>query len=260
MPAWRPLEAGWVAFDPMGVNQVEVLIPLYNEAAIVERVHGEFLRFAATHANWRFTFIDDGSTDDTVLLLNRAIKLDSAKSRLSLICASCNAGKADAIALGVAQCECAKVMFIDGDLAYSLDHLDRLDAALEIAPIAIGSRAIQGGVKCRKPLRGVSGGAYNLLMRVILGLPFKDSQAGLKGFRNDAAKALFKRRRRSGFGFDAELLFIARRLGLQVEQVPAAVSRDHAAIGSNVRIIRDSIGMFTGLIAIRIDALMGRYA
>lgn len=249
----------WVAFDTMGSEAVEVLVPLYNESALVERVHGEFLRFATAHPSWTITFIDDGSTDDTAELLDGAIRRDLARGALRLIRAGRNAGKADAIALGVRQSTADRVMFIDGDLAYSLDHLDALDRALRTAPIAIGSRGIRGGVKCRKALRGLSGGAYNLLMRLVLGLPYKDSQAGLKGFSREAAQALFSRRRRKGFGFDAELLFIAKRLKLAVAQVPAAVDSGHAQIGSNVRIVRDSVGMFVGLLAIRWDSLMGRY-
>ncbi len=238
---------------------IEVLVPLFNESAIVAKVHEAFVAFAADHAHYTITFIDDGSTDDTVSLLRDLLSAQSGGGALHLIVAPHNAGKADAIALGAAQSTTDKVLFIDGDLAYSLDHLDAIESALDRAPIAIGSRAVAGGVKSRRLLRGLSGGSYNLLMRLVLGLPFRDTQAGLKGFRRDAARLLFARRRRTGFGFDAELLFIAKRLKLAVIEVPAAVSADHSALGSNVRIVRDSLGMSLGLIQIRIDALRGRY-
>ncbi|MSQ90479.1 MAG: glycosyltransferase [Phycisphaerales bacterium] len=240
-------------------QSTEVLVPLYNESAIIGRVHGAFVRFAAAHPHWQITFIDDGSTDDTVKILRESLRGNDAQGAMRLIAAARNVGKADAIALGIAQSSAQKVLFIDGDLAYALDHLDTLDRALDRAPIVIGSRAVAGGVKSRRLLRGLSGGSYNLLMRLVLGLPYRDTQAGLKGFRGDAAKALFARRRQRGFGFDAELLFIAKKLKLAVVEVPAAVSADHAALGTNVRIVRDSIGMFLGLIQIRIDALRGLY-
>ncbi len=237
----------------------EVLVPLYNESAIVRAVHGEFVRFVASHPNWQITFIDDGSTDDTVEVLRESLRSDSAGGSLRLIVTPRNGGKADAIALGIAQSTTDKVLFIDGDLAYSLDHLDALDRALDRAPIAIGSRAVAGGVKSRRLLRGLSGGSYNLLMRLVLGLPFRDTQAGLKGFRREAAKELFARRRRGGFGFDAELLFIAKRLSLDVVETPAAVSANHSALGSNVRIMRDSCSMFLGLLRTRLDGARGCY-
>ncbi len=237
----------------------EVLVPLFNESAIVAKVHAAFVAFIAHHPHYKITFIDDGSTDDTVALLRDLLRAQSGDGRLHLIVAPCNAGKADAIALGAAQSTTDKVLFIDGDLAYSLDHLDAIEAALDRAPIAIGSRAVAGGVKSRRLLRGLSGGSYNFLMRLILGLPFRDTQAGIKGFRRDAARTLFARRRRKGFGFDAELLFIAKRFKLAVVEVPAAVSPDHSALGSNVRIMRDSLGMFLGLLQIRFDAVRGHY-
>ncbi|MSR70263.1 MAG: glycosyltransferase [Phycisphaerales bacterium] len=237
----------------------EVLVPLYNESAIVCRVHSEFVQFSANHPQFKITFIDDGSSDDTVAVLRELLVGQNRNGALRLIVAPHNAGKADAIALGVAQSTTDKVLFIDGDLAYSLDHLDALESALDHAPVAIGSRAVAGGVKSRRLLRGLSGGSYNLLMRLVLGLHFRDTQAGLKGFRRDAARALFARRRRQGFGFDAELLFVAKRLNLGVVEIPAAVSPDHSALGSNVRILRDSVSMFLGLLAIRFDALRGRY-
>ncbi len=237
----------------------EVLVPLYNESAIVRRVHAEFARFIAVHPGWRITLIDDGSTDDTVAQLRALLRVDDGQGAMHLIVAPHNAGKADAIALGVAQSNARNVLFIDGDLAYSLDHLDRLNAALDRAPIAIGSRAIAGGVKSRRLLRALSGGSYNLLMRLLLGLRFRDTQAGLKGFHIETARVLFARRRRHGFGFDAELLYIAKKLGRDVVEIPAVVSSTHSALGSNVRIVRDSLNMFLGLVAIRLDSARGLY-
>jgi hypothetical protein len=148
---------------------------------------------------------------------------------------------------------------MDGDLAYDPELLVELEKALARADVAIGSRGIADGDRKAGVLRRTMGEGYNLLVRAILGLRFRDTQAGIKGFRQEAARQLFSRRTSRGFGFDAELLFIAKRRGLRVAEVPVRVNPSHDAGGSNVRLLRDPVRMLVSLLRIRLDAILGRH-
>jgi glycosyltransferase involved in cell wall biosynthesis len=168
-------------------------------------------------------------------------------------------GKADAVSHGIEGSSAPLVYFMDGDLAYDPELLVELERALGHADVAIGSRGIADGDRKAGVLRRVMGEGYNLLVRTILGLRFRDTQAGIKGFRLDAARQLFARRTSRGFGFDAELLFIAKRRRLTVAEVPVCVNPSHDAGGSNVRLLRDPLRMLVSLLRIRVDAILGRY-
>src|SRR5205823_11116955 len=122
------------------------------------------------------------------------------------------------------------VLFTDGDLAYSLDHLDQLVKALDRNDVAIGSRnLVQGATGHLSLRRRVLGWGFNRLARVIMDMPYSDTQAGLKGFRRDAAERIFAQSKVTDFTFDVELLYLAHRLGLSVGEVPARVSESHSA-------------------------------
>ena len=102
------------------------------------------------------------------------------------------------------------------------------------------------------------GWTFNRLARLALGLPHPDTQAGLKGFRRDVARTLFARQRVAGFGFDVEVLYLARRLGYRVGEIPARVSAGSYA-ASQVDLVRDPLRMFRDLVSIRWRGAIGRY-
>ena len=237
----------------------EVIVPLYNERAMIPQVHAAIVAFAERHPEWRVRFVDDGSTDDTAERLRTLLLVNDAGGRLTLEALAANVGKADAVAHGIKAATAPRVFYMDGDLAYDPELLVQLDRALETHDIAIGSRGIGEGGRTPGVLRRVMGESYNLLVRSILGLKHRDTQAGIKGFRRDAAEQLFARRTSRGFGFDAELLFIAKRRKLRVAEIPVTVNPAHDAAGSNVRLIRDPLRMLVSLARIRWDAICGTY-
>lgn len=226
---------------------------------MIPAVYAAMLAFVDRHPGWRVRFVDDGSTDDTAGFLQTLLTVNDADGRLVLEALPANVGKADAVAHGFRTATAPRVFFTDGDLAYDPELLVKLDRALETSDLAIGSRAIAEGSRSSGRLRVVLGESYNLLVRGILGLPHRDTQAGIKGFRREAADDLFARRSARGFGFDAELLFLARRRGYRVAEIPVRVNDSHAAAGSNVRLLRDTVGMLASLARIRIRALRGAY-
>ncbi|MEE2972188.1 MAG: glycosyltransferase, partial [Planctomycetota bacterium] len=234
------------------MTEVVVILPIFNERAIVDSVIDRIEDHLRTRSDRRFVLVDDGSSDGTPAAI--VARLEAREDdRVRLVRHRTNQGKAEAIITGLRHSTAPLVCFTDGDLAYSLDHLDRLVDALAGADVAIGSRAmseLNGG--CISWRRRLSGEAFNRLVRIILGVPHRDTQAGLKGFTRAAANHLFGRLRTRNFAFDAELLYIARKDGLRVREVPAHVSAKHSYETSSISLLRDPLLMLWAILKVRV--------
>jgi glycosyltransferase involved in cell wall biosynthesis len=252
------------AASPPGAP-IRVVLPVFNEAGLIRGTFKQVEAFAARNPDYAFLFVDDGSSDATPALLVELIA--GARTRgvrgIDLLARPRNAGKGAVIKAGFERAVAdgaAFVLFTDGDLAYPLDHLPPLIDALSHADVAIGSRGLVArDERNTTPLRKLMGWCFNRCARVVLGLPYRDTQAGLKGFRAAAASDIFARQRLGGFAFDVELVFLARRLGYRVAEIPARVSEEHSYKRSKVRLLRDPARMFLALIDVRLNALCGRY-
>lgn len=242
-------------------TRVRVVLPFYNEAGLIRTTFTEVEKFGLAHPDFAFVFVDDGSSDATSVTLRTLIsESDIPESRLRLISYSPNRGKGQAVKAGIAHAEADMVLFTDGDLAYSMDHLPQLAAALETADVVIGSRSlVHRSERNTTALRRLMGWTFNKCARVLLGLPHKDTQAGLKGFRLAAARQIFERQRLGGFAFDVELVYLAKRLGYRIAEIPARVSEEHSYKRSKVNMFKDPIRMFAALVDVRMNALLGRY-
>ena len=237
-----------------------VALPVYNEAGLIERTFHAVAAFAANAPNYHFLFVNDGSTDDTAAILRRLIAT-TGLANVELYEQPANGGKARAIKAGVEHCKADLFLFTDGDLAYPLDHLPLLVKALETSDVAIGSRAlVPEKEKNTKVLRRILGWGFNKLARIVIGLPYRDTQAGLKGFRAAAAREIFKRQHITGFEFDVEVVFLAKMLRYRISEIPAHVSDAHSYKVSKVNLFRDPLRMFAGLWRIRMNQWRGRYA
>jgi hypothetical protein len=133
-------------------------------------------------------------------------------------------------------------------------------AALGAHDVVIGCRSRRDPSErtIRRP-RWLMGWCFNRLARLALGLPHRDTQAGLKGFRQEVARDLFARQRVPGFGFDVEVLYLARRLGYRVGEIPARVSPAHSYAASQVDLVRDPLRMCRDLVTIRWHSARGDY-
>jgi peptidoglycan/xylan/chitin deacetylase (PgdA/CDA1 family) len=203
--------------------------------------------------------VDDGSTDGTPARIRAHLEA-AGLPNLELLAYRPRRGKGHAVRVGIEHARAPLVCFTDGDLPYSLDHLRELVAALGAHDLVIGCR--RGGDPTERTIgrpRWVMGRCFNRLARLALGLPHPDTQAGLKGFRRDAARALFARQRVRGFGFDVEVLYLARRLGYRVGEIPVRVSSDHSYAGSQVDLVRDPVRMCRDLVTIRWRGARGGY-
>jgi glycosyltransferase involved in cell wall biosynthesis len=239
---------------------VSVVMPFYNEAASVPHTLAAVWRWLASAPDYEFIFVDDGSTDTTRPDLLRALGR-RPDPRLKLVPCPVNAGKGAAMRTGLHYCRGPAVVFTDGDLAYSLDHLPAMEAALARHEVVIGSRKLAGGRLDAETaaLRRLLGEGFNRLMRLMIGLPYPDTQAGLKAFRRDVAQTLFPRLRTAGYAVDVELLYLANRQGLRIAQVPARVSRRHKAKRSSVNLWRDPLRMTRDMARIRLAGWRGLY-
>jgi dolichyl-phosphate beta-glucosyltransferase len=229
---------------------LSIVIPAYNEAArLPATLRALAAHFAGTARAVEVIVVDDGSQDGTGGL--RPPEPAAAPNLTWRILRNPgNRGKGYSVRRGMLEAQGRRLLFTDADLSAPIAELDKLDAALDLgADIAIGSRSRQELIQAHQSrLRESAGRVFNRMVRLILGLPFVDTQCGFKLFTRESAQAIFPQQRIERWGFDPELLYLARRYGFQVQEVPVVWA--HAA-GAKIRLWRDSVRMFGDVLAIR---------
>lgn len=240
------------------IRTMAVILPIYNEAGIAGEVVSAVHGFSALHPQYHFFFIDDGSDDGTDTIVRTEIDRLGNKA-LSCFHHQRNQGKGAAIRTGFAMAEAEALCFMDADLAYSLEHLTLMEEGLRTHDVVIGSRKLNPAITRPSLRRHILGESYNRLSRLLLNLPFQDTQAGMKGFRLQAARRLFEKSSFDGFGFDVELLFLARRWGMSIGEIPARVDDRHSYKKGKLKLVKDSAVMFLNLLQIRWKDLTGSY-
>ena len=234
-----------------------IVIPAYNEAKRLEATLDRVLGYVASQKwNAEVLVVNDGSNDAT-----RDITLRYAAHHpaLRLVDNPGNRGKGYSVRHGVMESRGEFILFTDADLASPIEEGEKLLAALASgAEIAIGSRWLDKSLQTRpQPLyRRILGRVFNLALRLVLGMNYKDTQCGFKAFTRRAAEAVFPLQIIERWGFDPEILFLARRLGLRVDEV--AVKWAHQE-NTKISPIQDGLRMFTELLTIRWYAVTGRY-
>jgi glycosyltransferase involved in cell wall biosynthesis len=235
-----------------------IVLPAYNEG---ERIATTLDRILA-HAQQRgwqaeVIVVNDGSTDNTAQIVREYAGKHPMLQRLEN---PGNRGKGYSVRNGMLHARGDLQLFSDADLSSPIAEADKLFATIaQGADIAIGSRWLKSELQMkRQPLhRQLLGRIFNLALRLILGLRFKDTQCGFKAFTRDAAQKLFSLQRTERWGFDPELLYLARKLHLKVVEVPVAWSHRE---GTRIHPFRDGIRMFGEVLRIRWNALSGKYA
>jgi glycosyltransferase involved in cell wall biosynthesis len=226
-----------------------LVIPTFNEAARLDdgiaRLRDAERRGAVDLSTTEVLFVDDGSTDDTVAAARRHA---DALADARVLSHPRNLGKGAAVRTGILAARGSCVVFADADMAIDPTLLPHLLAALDLSPIAVGSRAVKGHVDYGSRLRTEAGRAFNLAVRAVGGVRLADTQCGFKGFRRGEALLLCQLQTTRGYAFDVELLQLARRLELEVAVVPVTWLD---VPGSSVRVLRDSARMLSDLVAAR---------
>jgi dolichyl-phosphate beta-glucosyltransferase len=236
--------------------ELSIVIPAYNEEP---RLPASLAQISAyIHASGRETevvVVDDGSSDRTASV---AESFRSEIPRLRVISNVENRGKGYSVRHGMLQAQGRIVLFTDADLSAPIEEADKLLAALENSDVAIGSRAMDRSlIFVRQSLfREFAGIVFNAIVRLTLRLPFVDTQCGFKAFRREPCHIIFEQQSIDRFGFDPELLYLARRHGLRAVEIPVRWAHSPA---TKVNMFRDSLQMFLDVFIIRWNALTGRY-
>jgi glycosyltransferase involved in cell wall biosynthesis len=235
---------------------LSIIIPSYNEElrlpATLDRI-GSYLQKYGREAE--VLVVDDGSKDRTAAI---AESFRTKIPSLRVVSNGVNRGKGYSVRHGMQEARGRIALFTDADLSAPIEETGKLIAALDTNDVAIGSRAMDRSLISvhESPFREFAGIIFNKIVRVILWLPFVDTQCGFKAFRRERCNILFEQQRIERFGFDPELLYLARHHGLRAVEIPVRWGHSHA---TKVNMLRDSIQMFIDVFTIRWNALAGRY-
>ncbi len=235
-----------------------LVIPAYNEGQRVSATLEKILAYVAEqHWQAEIVVVNDGSRDDTAAIIRSYAQRNPA---VRLVENPGNRGKGFSVRHGMMEARGEVVLFSDADLSSPIYEAPKLFAALAAgADVAIGSRWARRELQTeRQPLyRQLFGRIFNMLLRMILGLRFKDTQCGFKAFSRRAAHEIFSRQQIERWGFDPELLFLAKKLGFRVAEVPVEWAHDER---SKISPLKDGTRMFLEMLAIRWNDLSGKYA
>ena len=237
--------------------QYSIIIPAYNEDARIEGTLKKVTAFIAAQ-NWdaEIIVVNDGSNDGTVGIVERYAK---DNPRMRLIANPGNRGKGYSVRNGMLQAAGEILLFSDADLSSPIEEAPKLfDAIAKGADVAIGSRWLQAKLQTqRQPLyRQLFGRIFNRLLRTMLALPFKDTQCGFKAFTRQAAQAIFPLQRIERWGFDPEVLFLARRFGFRIVEVPVEWAHRE---GTRFSPLSDGPKMLLEMLTVWWNALTGKY-
>lgn len=240
-------------------STVSIIIPARNEEKRLPRTLNHILSYLRTRS-WtaEIIVINDGSTDRTSDVVKEFAARDKS---IVLINNPVNSGKGSSIRDGMLRATGEIILFTDADDSTPIEEADKLIAAIHAgADIVIGSRWVDPDLQAHpQPLhRRLNGRVYNLLLRSILGLNLTDTQNGFKAFTRAAGKSVFAVQKIPGWGFDAESLFFAKRLGFSVREVP--VEYTYYAEGSKIRPYRDGARMLLELLLVKWYFLSRAYA
>lgn len=240
------------------IRSISIVVPAYNEQnrlpETIRRIEEYFAQ-----SDWLFheiVIVDDGSTDGTVAA---AMEFARENPNIRVLKNPGNRGKGYSVRHGMMEARGEWRLFTDADLSAPIGELDKLWAAMERdgSQVAIGSRALDRSlIGVHQPgIRESAGRFFNAVMRAVVGLPIQDTQCGFKLFQGAASLEIFRRQTQERFGFDVEILFIAKKHGYRISEVP--VRWDHVE-GSKVGMLT-GLHAFSELAAVRGNDLLGKY-
>lgn len=239
-----------------GDLDLSIVIPAYNEESRLPTTLEQIAAYVKPFDRGaEVLVVDDGSTDHT------AAVAESFRPRipaLRVVRNGVNRGKGFSVRHGVEQAHGRIVLFTDADLSAPIEEATKLIDALEHFDVAIGSRAANRSLIAvhQSPFREFAGMLFNKIVRLVLGLPFVDTQCGFKAFARERCRIVFEQQTIERFGFDPELLYLARHHGLRAVEIPVRWAHSPA---TKVSMLGDSLRMFLDVFKIRWNALLGRY-
>lgn len=235
---------------------LSVVVPAYREERRIGFTVARLVKyFRSRRMRFEVIVVNDGSPDDTVGAAGSAAK---RLREVRVISYARNRGKGGALRAGIAATKGSRVLFLDADLSTKPEEWPKLEKRLDRgADLAIGSRKMAGAhLVQRQPFwREAMGKVFTWIVRRLL-VDVSDATCGFKALRGDAARSLFRDSVLDDWSFDAEILYLAARRGMRIDEVPV-VWKDNPA--SKVRIVSATLGALSGLARIRLNDLLGRY-
>jgi dolichyl-phosphate beta-glucosyltransferase len=237
---------------------LSIIIPAFNEEPRLPETLQRIAEYLPTLGlRTEVLVVDDGSTDRTAAV---AESFRGKLTGLRVLSNGRNRGKGYSVRHGMLESQGDMVLFTDADLSAPIEESDKLLTALNNGyDVAIGSRAMDRSlISTRQSVfRETAGIIFNKIVRIVLRLPFVDTQCGFKAFRCERCRIIFEQQRIEGFGFDPELLYLARHHGLRAIEIPVRWGHSPA---TKVNMLGDSLKMFVDIFTIRWNAMSGRYA
>ena len=241
-----------------GNFDLSIIIPSYNEEARLPETLQRIAEYLPTLGlRTEVLVVDDGSTDRTAAV---AESFCGKLTGLRVLLNGTNRGKGYSVRHGMLESQGDMVLFTDADLSAPIEESDKLLTALNKGyDVAIGSRAMDRSLISthQSIFREFAGIIFNKIVRIVLRLPFVDTQCGFKAFRRERTQIIFEQQRIEGFGFDPELLYLARHHGLRAIEIPVRWGHSSA---TTVNMMGDSLKMFVDIFTIRWNSMSGRYA
>lgn len=239
--------------------RLSVVLPAFNEARNIARSLAQTLQWfeSASMPDSEIIVVDDGSRDDTA---EEALKLARQDRRILVLPGTRNHGKGAAVRRGVRHSQGNMVLVSDADLATPINQTSRLIEALEQGnSIVVGNRRPPSmrPTLDAPPIRRAADWTTTVLTRVTVPtlLPISDVQSGFKLFRGQVARSLFELQTLDGYGYDAEILYMAFRRGYRIAEVPVEWKYEAT---SKVRSV-DYLSIWSDLVRIRMNSAAGKY-
>ena len=236
---------------------LSVIVPCYNEELRFKHGFNHYFSYLKKQKySWELLFVNDGSYDKTEELLKNSVKINK---NVKMISYSKNKGKGYAIVKGVKKAQGQYILFSDIDHSVPISTLESFLNSFERGyDVVIGSRRVIGAkfLKRQPFLRELLGRGFSALVRLLIDFKITDTTCGFKAFKNEFAKKIFQKITVYGWAFDAEIIFLCKKYGLKVSQVPV-VWED--VRGSKVSVGRDIVESFFGLLKVRINDIQNKY-
>jgi glycosyltransferase involved in cell wall biosynthesis len=242
---------------PLNEMTYSIVIPAYNESERLGATLEKVLAYVRQQG-WdaEVIVVNDGSRDNTAEIVRAFAKNNPI---LRLVENPGNRGKGYSVRNGILNSRGDIVIFSDADLSSPIEEMPKLLQALGGgADIAIGSRWLRAELQTQRQSlhRQLFGRVFNGLNRILLGLQFKDTQCGFKAFTRRAAQMILPLQRIERWGFDPEILFIARKLKYKIVEVPVTWGHDER---SRMSYLKDGMKMLEEMVQIRRNSMRGRY-
>lgn len=233
---------------------ISIVIPAYNEEKRITKTLKKVVSFFdRQNLDYEIIVVSDGSRDRTCDVVR-----EFGSDRVKVVCVYRNHGKGFGVNRGVANAKGQYILFIDADNSTPIEHYLDLKKYIDEYSVVIGSRYLHdSNIKLKQPwLRIIGSRIGNILIQAMILPGFPDTQCGFKLFKKDAAKQIFSRQTIWRWGFDMEILYIAKKLGYKIKQVPVSWFNDER---SRIQSFKTFWTTLSELAKIKVNALSGKY-